>query len=164
MIYAKVIIEGLGLSAILVFILALGIRHGAVGMVHLFNTDIQKRAVSLGLITQEQIRRNAIKFKSIGIASHITYVLIYIYGINHARGFVSGFWQMFGILFIMNLVDRLFVDEYWVGHTKAWIIPGTEDLRPYITAKGKILKWIITPVTLIIVAAALSEIMCLLIK
>ena len=20
----------------------------------------------------------------------------------------------------------------WVGHTKAWIIPGTEDLRPYI--------------------------------
>ena len=33
--------------------------------------------------------------------------------------------------------DRLLIDEYWVGHTHAWIIPGTEDLRPYITAKDK---------------------------
>ncbi len=26
---------------------------------------------------------------------------------------------------------------FWVGHTKEWIIPGTEDLMPYITAKDK---------------------------
>ncbi len=37
----------------------------------------------------------------------------------------------------MNLMDRLLVDGYWVGHTNAWTIPGTEDLKPYITAKDK---------------------------
>jgi len=26
------------------------------------------------------------------------------------------------ILSIMNLIDRLLIDEYRVGHTKAWII------------------------------------------
>ena len=31
---------------------------------------------------------------------------------------------MFAILSIVNLIDRLLIDEYWVGHTKAWKIPG----------------------------------------
>ncbi len=42
----------------------------------------------------------------------------------------------------MNLMDRLLVDGYWVGHTNAWTIPGTEDLKPYITAKDKQKKWL----------------------
>jgi len=41
---------------------------------------------------------------------------------------------------IMELFDRLFIDWYWVGHTKAWIIPGTEDLRPYIPVKALVRK------------------------
>ena len=28
----------------------------------------------------------------------------------------------------MNLIDRLLIDDYWVVHTGAWIIPGTEDM------------------------------------
>lgn len=43
---------------------------------------------------------------------------------------------------IANLFDRFFIDEWWVGHTKAWLIPGTEDLRPYNPAKTKITKWV----------------------
>ena len=31
---------------------------------------------------------------------------------------------------------------YWVGHTKAWVIPGTEDLMPYISKAGKQKKWL----------------------
>ena len=36
------------------------------------------------------------------------------------------------IYLILNIFDRLFIDWYWVGHTKAWKIEGTEDLKPYI--------------------------------
>ena len=36
------------------------------------------------------------------------------------------------ILLIMGLFDRLYIDWHWVGRTKAWIIPGTEDLMPCI--------------------------------
>ena len=61
----------------------------------------------------------------------------------------------------MNLIDRLLIDEYWVGHTNAWIIPGTEDLRPYITAKDKRQKWIMGTVGMAVFAAALSGIVCL---
>ena len=55
--------------------------------------------------------------------------------------FWSGFWQMFIILSVMNVMDRFLVDGWWVGHTNAWTIPGTEDLRPYITGEDKRKKW-----------------------
>ena len=61
----------------------------------------------------------------------------------------------------MNLIDRFLVDDFWVGHTKAWTIPGTEDLKPYITAADKRKKWLFGTVGLTIIAAALSGIMLL---
>ncbi len=70
----------------------------------------------------------------------------------------------FVILSIMNLIDRILIDEYWVGHTKAWVIPGTEDLRPYITAKDKQRKWIMGTVGMALIAAVLSGIMALILK
>ena len=68
---------------------------------------------------------------------------------------------MLVILSIMNLIDRFLIDGYWVGRTDAWIIPGTEDLRPYITARDKQRKWIMGTVGMAVIAAALSGIMCL---
>ena len=68
------------------------------------------------------------------------------------------------ILMIMNLIDRLVIDEYWVGHTKAWIIPGTEDLRPYITAQNKKQKWIMATVVWTVIAGILSGMISLFLK
>ena len=61
----------------------------------------------------------------------------------------------------MNLIDRFLIDEYWVGHTKAWIISGTEDLRPYITASDKKKKWIMGTVGMAMIAVVLSAVMSL---
>lgn len=55
--------------------------------------------------------------------------------------FWSAFWQFFVILYVMNLIDRLGIDGYWVGHTKTWVIPGTEDLVQYISKADKQKKW-----------------------
>ena len=38
------------------------------------------------------------------------------------------------ILLIVGVFDRLYIDWYWVGRTKVWIIPGTEDLMPCAVA------------------------------
>lgn len=59
----------------------------------------------------------------------------------------------------MNLIDRFLVDDFWVGHTNAWVIPGTEDLKPYITAKDKRKKWVFGTVGMAVIAAVLSAIM-----
>jgi len=164
MLAIKLIVEGLGLGVLLYLICAVGIRNGAIGMVHLYDQKVQERVVELDLTTAGQIRKRRILFRSLCLPGYLIYVLICVYGINGARGFCAGFWQGFVILSIMNLIDRFLIDEYWVGHTKAWIIPGTEDLRPYITAKDKKKKWIMGTVGMAILAAVLSGIMALILK
>ena len=60
----KVIIEGLGLGAFLYIVCAVGIRNGAVGMIHLYGDSVQKRAVELELTTAKKIRKRSILFKA----------------------------------------------------------------------------------------------------
>ena len=164
MIALKLVLEGLGLGFLLYLICAIGIRNGAIGMVHLYDQKVQERVVQLGLSTADEIRKRSVLFRSLCLPGYLIYVLICVYVINGARGFFEGFWQGFVILFIMNLIDRFLIDEYWVGHTKAWIIPGTEDLRPYITAEDKKKKWIIGTAGMALLAAILSGIMALILK
>lgn len=157
----KIVIEGLLLGALLVGFCSLGIRRGAVNMVFLYHGDVQERCIQNGLITREQISRNRRLFKGLGIPVYFAFVLVSVYAVNGARGFWPGFWQSFAILSIVNLIDRLGIDAWWVGHTKAWVIPGTEDLRPYIDRKDKRGKWLIGTVGFAILSAALSGIMAL---
>ena len=146
---------------LLFLVCAIGIRKGAVGMVHLYDQKVQERVVKLGLTTGEKIRKRSVLFRSLCLPGYLIYVLICVYLVNGTRGFWPGFWQGFVILFIMNLIDRFLIDEVWVGHTKAWIIPGTEDLKPYITAKDKKRKWIMGTVGMALIAAVLSGLMAL---
>ena len=158
---AQVLVEGLILGILLMGICAFGIRNGAVGMVHLYHQDVKERCVELGLTTHEKINKNSKTFKIVCIPGYLLYILVCVYGINGARDFWSGFWQMFVILSVMNLMDRFLVDDYWVGHTKAWTIPGTEDLRPYINSEDKRKKWIAGTVGMAVISAVLAGIAAL---
>ena len=155
----QTILEGLGLGVLLVLVCAIGIRKGTVGMVHLYNPEVQDRCIKLGLTTHEKIKRNALLFKAVCVPSYIAYVLVCVYAVNGARGFLAGFWQLLVILSVMNLIDRFWVDDYWVGHTNAWTIPGTEDLKPYIATKDKVKKWLFGTAGMAVIAAVLAAIM-----
>ena len=155
----QVILEGLGLGALLFLVCAVGICKGAVGMVHLYSPAVQRRFVKLGLTTREKIKQNALIFKAVCVPGYIAYVLVCVYGINGAKGFAAGFWQLLVILSVMNLIDRFLIDGYWVEHTNAWTIPGTEDLKPYITAKDKQKKWLFGTVGMAGIAAVLAVLM-----
>ena len=159
--FTKIILEGLLLGLLLVGFCALGIHRGAVNMVFLYHTDVQERCIRNGLITRERIRKNRRLFKGLGIPAWFAFVLVSVYVVNGARGFRPGFWQSFAILSVVNLIDRLGIDAWWVGRTKAWVIPGTEDLRPYIDRKDKLGKWLIGTVGFAILSAVLSGIMAL---
>ena len=86
----QTILEGLGLGALLVAVCAVGIRKGAVGMVHLYGEKVQERCIALGLTTREKIKRNALRFKAICIPIYLFYVLLCVYAINGAQTFWGG--------------------------------------------------------------------------
>ena len=154
----QTILEGLGLGALLVAVCAVGIRKGAVGMVHLYDPKVQQRCIAQGLTTQENIKRNALRFKLICVPVYLVYVLVCVYAVNGAQGFWNGFWQCFVILSVMNLIDRFGIDGYWVGHTKAWVIPGTEDLMPYISKTDKKKKWLFGTAGMAVISMILAAV------
>ena len=153
------IVEGIVMCFVLLIVCVVGIAKGPVGLVLLYEEDVQQRVVELGLTTKEKIRKN---FVLCSIALFVPLFILpplMVYGINVVTGFWDGFWQMSIILWIQGLFDRFFIDWYWVGKTKAWEIPGTEDLKPYIPAEVMVRKCFGTVVINPLIAAIVSGVM-----
>jgi len=156
-----IFIEGLVMCFLLLITCVVGIANGPVGLVVLYEKDVQDKVIKLGYTTKKKIRKSFIITSIALFVPMIVLVPFMVYYINGVSSFWDGFWQMTVILWIAGLFDRLFIDWYWVGHTKAWDIPGTEDLKPYIPLKVLIRKWIGTIFVYPIFAAIIAGIMTL---
>ena len=154
-----VVFEGIVMCFILLMYCVVGIRNGAVGLVCLYEDDVQNRVVELGLVSKKQIKKQFIISTIILFVPLFTLVPYMVYGINGVTDFTEGFIQMTIILMILGFFDRFFIDWYWVGHTKSWLIPGTEDLRPYIPVKMLIIKWLGTLVGYPLIALLIAKVM-----
>lgn len=115
-----ILMEGVLMCFVLLLICVIGITNGPVGMVTLYEEDVQQRVVELGMTTKEKIKKisGAALFAPV-----LVLVPLMVYGFNGAEGFWDGFWEMNVIYLIMNLFDRIFIDLYWVGKTKTWFFP-----------------------------------------
>ena len=137
-----ILIEGIVVCFILLIVCTLVLKDGPEKCAVFHEEDVKKRVVELGYITEKELKKRC-ALSGIGLfVPMLIFVPIMVYCINGASDFWSAFWQMTAIFMIGNIFDRLFIDEFWVGHTKAWLIPGTEDLMPYIPVKVKIKKWV----------------------
>jgi hypothetical protein len=154
-----VFFEGIVMCFILLIYCVVGIRNGAVGLVCLYEKDVQDRVVKLGLVTKNQIKKQFLVSSIILFIPLFTLVPYMVYGVNGVTDFTEGFIQMTIILMILGFFDRFFIDWYWVGHTKSWLIPGTEDLRPYIPVKMLIIKWLGTLVGYPLIALLIAKVM-----
>jgi hypothetical protein len=161
---ARLIIEGMAAILIVLLGCVVGISNGPVNMVCLYEKEVQKRVVEKGLITEEKIKKNSDLFKLFVFLPFFIFTIAAVYGINGARGFREGFIQMVVIVMMYGLFDRLFIDCFWVGKTKAWDIEGTEDLKPYIYGKTLAVKWISTLIGYPLICAGIAFIMSLILK
>ena len=156
------VLEGIVMCFVLLIICVVGIANGPVGMVFFYEKEVQDKVVELGLTTRKTInKRKLITFAALMIPQFLL-VPMMVYFVNGASDFKTAAIQMTVIYLISGLFDRLFIDWYWVGKTKAWIIPGTEDMMPYIYGKTLIGKWVFTvigfPVLAVLIAWVASRI------
>lgn len=150
------IIEGIVLSFVLLLVCVINIRNGAVGGVHFYEQDVKDRVVEMGLITKEQIKRNKLLSFIPFAVGLLILAPVMAFCVNGAETFLQGFAQLTVMYAVCGLFDRIFIDWYWVGRTKAWVIEGTEDLMPYIDGKVWVKKIVLTIVLYPALAALLS--------
>ncbi len=156
-----ILIEGLAMCFLLLIVCVVGIANGAVGSVYFYEKDVQKRVVELGLTTEAKIKRRCMLASIALVVPILVLVPCMVYFVNGARGFWETFWQITAILMIDGLFDRFFIDWYWVGKTKAWEIPGTENLKPYIPRQTVLMKWGKTLVGYPVLAAIMAGVLSL---
>lgn len=154
-----ILVESLAMCFILLIICVVGIANGPVGSVYFYEPEVQEKVVELGLTTKEKIKKGYTIAGTALFVPILFFIPAMVYFINGARGFFDIFLQITIILMIVGLFDRIFIDWYWVGKTKAWHIPGTEELMPYIPKKTLIKKWVGTVIGYPILAAILSAVM-----
>ena len=154
------ILEGIVMCFVLLIVCVVGIADGPVGMVFFYEKEVQDKAIELGLTTKETINRRKMITVIALLVPQFLLVPLTVYLVNGTQDFKQAAVQMTVIYLISGLFDRLFIDWYWVGKTKAWIIPGTEDMRPYIYGKTLIGKWVSTlivyPILAVIIAWVVS--------
>jgi len=154
-----ILIEGITLCFILLIFCVIGIANGPEKFTVFYEKDVQNRAIELGYTTKEQIRKQTILSVIVLYLPCFTLVPLMVCSINGAKELGEIFIQSLTILYIMGLFDRFFIDWYWVEHTRAWNIPDTEDLKPYIPPKMKIVKWIGTIVGFAVISLIIAIVM-----
>lgn len=158
-----VVFEGLILSFWLLLICVVGIaKDGPVGLVVFYEQEVQDRVVEMGLTSKERIKKISIISGLAMFLPMLTVIPATVHFFNGASGFFDHFVQLTIIYLIAGLFDRLFIDWWWVGRTKAWIIPGTEEFMPYIYGKMLMTKWVGTLIGFPVLAAIISAIINLL--
>lgn len=58
---------------------------------------------------------------------------------NRVTDFKTAYLQSLLFLEVMNWYDGIVIDKVWVGHSKFWVLPGTEDI-PFVQTWGQVLK------------------------
>ena len=145
MLAIKLIVEGLGLGFLLYLICAMGVRNGAIGMVHLYDRKVQERVVELGLTTAEQIRKRSIWFRSLCLSGYLIYVLLCALGFvgvivyggwdGVRKGFTFGQFlvRFLVILLGMKAFDIIVLDYILITKTQFFqhYIPETKGCAGY---------------------------------
>lgn len=125
--------------ALFTLMVKLAMGNNAVNGLYFYPAPVRERVWALGLTDRETVARKRKRFMIPFFLVMLAALLVIIAAWNR----VSGFWPAYGqaLLFleVMNWYDGIVIDRLWVGHSRFWVIPGTEDI-PFVQTWPQVLK------------------------
>lgn len=118
---------------------ALAVRGGAVNGLYFYPKPVQERAYAIGLADRTVIVKKRKRFMALFYLVMLGALLLIIGVWNGVRDFQTAYLQALLFLEVMNWFDGVVIDRLWVGHSKFWVLPGTEDI-PFVQTWGQVLK------------------------
>ncbi|MBR2088534.1 MAG: hypothetical protein IJ906_15685 [Oscillospiraceae bacterium] len=115
------------------------VRGGAVNGLYFYPKAVQVRAYEIGLTDRETVKKQRKQFMTLFYIVMLTAQVLMILIWNRISDFKTAYSQALLFLEVMNIYDGIVIDKLWVGHSKFWILPGTEDI-PFVQTWGQVLK------------------------
>lgn len=133
------IIQAFLICILLTTIVKIAVGNDAVNGAYFYPKEIQQRLIELGRTDQKTIsRKRKICMTSFYVVLPVAMLLI-IGCWNGVSDFKKAYLQALLFLEVMNWYDGFIIDKLWVGCSKFWKIPGTEDL-PFVQSWGQMFK------------------------
>ena len=125
--------------ALFTLMVKLAVGNSALNGLYFYPKPVQERVYALGLTDRETVARKRKRFM-IPFFLVMLAALVLIVGLwNGIRSFQPAYLQALLFLEVMNWYDGIVIDRLWVGHSRFWIIPGTEDL-PFVQTWQQVLR------------------------
>ena len=134
-----IIVQLLLFCALFTLMVKIAVWDNALNGLFFYPKPVQEKAFELGLVRRDTI---ALKRKRFMVPFFLVMgvSLVLIIGLwNGIHTFRPAYLQALLFLEVMNWYDGIVIDRLWVGHSRFWVIPGTEEI-PFVQTWPQVLK------------------------
>ena len=117
----------------------IGVGNNALNGLFFYPKPVQERVYQLGLTDRETVAGKRKIFMTAFFTVMAVALILIIRVWNGVQSFRTAYLQALLFLEVMNWYDGIMIDRFWVGHSKFWIIPETDDI-PFVQTWPQVFK------------------------
>ena len=125
--------------ALFTLMVRLAVGNNALNGLYFYPSPVRERVYALGLTDRATVARKRKQFMIPFFLVMLAALLVILTVWNKISGFWPAYAQALLFLEVMNWYDGVVIDRLWVGHSRFWVIPGTEDI-PFVQTWPQVLK------------------------
>ena len=125
--------------ALFTLMVKIGVGNNALNGLYFYPKPVQERVYELGLTDRETVAKKRKRFMIAFFAVMAVALILIIRAWNGIQSFRAAYLQALIFLEVMNWYDGIVIDRLWVGHSRFWVIPGTEKI-PFVQTWPQVLK------------------------
>ena len=117
----------------------IGVGNNALNGLYFYPKPVQEKVYELHLTDRETVAQKRKRFMLPFFLVMLCALMLIIGLWNNIHAFGPAYLQALLFLEVMNWYDGIVIDRLWVGHSKFWIIPGTEGI-PFVQTWRQVLR------------------------
>ena len=125
--------------ALFTLIVKIGVGNNALNGLYFYPKRVREKVYELGLTDRETVAKKRKRFMIAFFAVMAAALILIICVWNGIHSFWAAYLQALLFLEVMNWYDGIVIDRLWVGHSRFWVIPGTEEI-PFVQTWPQVLK------------------------
>ena len=125
--------------ALFTLMVKIAVGNNALNGLYFYPKPVQEKAYELGLTDRETVAKKRKLFMTAFFAVMATALISIIRVWNGIQSFWTAYLHALIFLEVINWYDGIVIDRLWVGHSRFWVIPGTEEI-PFVQTWPQISK------------------------
>ena len=125
--------------ALFTLMVKIGVGNDALNGLYFYPKRVREKVYALGLTDRETVAKKRKRFMIAFFAVMAAALILIIRVWNGKQSFWAAYLQALLFLEVMNWYDGIVIDRLWVGHSRFWVIPGTEEI-PFVQTWPQVLK------------------------